>query len=331
MKRAARPSFTHADDDGPRVLCSKAVSLEARVGRAVGSGASRLTRATAACSIAIMIVSAAAGCGDVNAALEKVSQARQLSADLFVQFVKAADAANRAVMADTDDASVAFARESAQATAAVQRDTAALDPILAGLGYANEIRLLQEFEARFAKYHELDRTILDLAVENTNLKAQRLSFGSAQEAAEAFRNALEAVAPAAPADTWRVHALVAAAVAGVREIQVLQAPHIAESDEAAMTGMEKRMATEEVAARSALATLANLIGPASQPRLAAATAALDRFAAVNIQILGLSHRNTNVRSLALSLDQKRPLTTACEESLRALQEALAKRGVTSGR
>ena len=37
--------------------------------------------------------------------------AQKLSADLLVQFTKAADAANRAVMADTDEASVAFAGE----------------------------------------------------------------------------------------------------------------------------------------------------------------------------------------------------------------------------
>ena len=49
---------------------------------------------------------------------------------------------------------------------------------------------------------------------------------------------------------------------------------------------------------------------------------------LNLQIITLSRRNTNVRSLALSLDEKRKVTTACEDSLRALQAALAKRGFT---
>jgi len=40
----------------------------------------------------------------------------------------------------------------------------------------------------------------------------------------------------------------------------------------------------------------------------------------------LSRRNSNVRSLALSLGQKRTLTARCEETLGALQDALAKRG-----
>ena len=39
------------------------------------------------------------GCGDVNAVLEKVSEARQLESDLSVQFTRASDATNRAVMA----------------------------------------------------------------------------------------------------------------------------------------------------------------------------------------------------------------------------------------
>ncbi len=285
---------------------------------------------TACCRIAIIAISASAvtGC-DVNAALERLSEARRLSAELLIQFTKAADAANRAVMADTDEASVTFAREAEQGTEAVQRDVDALGPILQGLNFSNETQLLQEFVSRFAEYRALDRRILDLAVENTNLKAQRLSFGPAQEAADAFRDALKAVVPSVPAkDTWRAEALVATAVATVREIQVLQAPHIAEADEAVMTRMEKRMATSEAAARNAIETLMGLVQPAARPRLAAASASLDQFMSLNAQILALSRRNTNVRSLALSLDQKRTLTARCEESLRALHDALAKRGFT---
>jgi hypothetical protein len=290
-------------------------------------------RATVGCSIAVIITGAATGC--INApetAFERSSEASKLASDLLVQFTRAGDAANRAVMADTDEASVAFAREAGQAAQAVQRDADALGPILLGLRYSNETHLLEEFGGRFAEYRALDRSILALAVENTNLKAQRLSFGPAQEAADAFRDSLAAVAPLAPAqDTWRVEALVATAVAAVREIQVLQAPHIAESDDAAVTRIEKRMVTSEAAARSALALLASLVRPALRPQIVAAIAALDRFAGLNSEIIALSRRNTNVRSLALSLGQKRMLTATCEDSLRALQDALARRGFSATR
>ena len=235
-------------------------------------------------------------------------------------------------MADTDDASIAFAHEADQATQAAQRNTDSLRPILRDLGYSNETGLLEQFVSRFAEYRAMDRRILNLAVENTNLKAQRLSFGPAQEAADTFRDSLAAVVPSVPAkDRWRVEALVATAVATVREIQVLQAPHIADADEAVMTRMEKRMGTSEAAARSAVETLGTLVPPASRPRLAAAITALNRFMDLNAQIIALSRRNTNVRSLALALDQKRALTAACAESLHALHDALARRGFTGTR
>lgn len=273
----------------------------------------------------------ASGCGNVNRALEELSDARHLSADLLVQFTRAADAANRSVMADTDAASVDFAREAEQAKQAVRKDVDTLRPLLQRLKFTPEEDLLKQFTDRYAQYDALDKTILELAVENTNLKAQRMSFGPAQAAADAFRDALQGAAPAAPKDEWRVKALVAGAISSVREIQVLQAPHIADPDDSAMSRLEQRMSASEADARSALASLTTLVQPASRARLTAATSALDQFMALNAQITGLSRRNTNVRSLALSLNQKRPLTTACDASLHALQDALAKRGYKPGR
>ena len=267
----------------------------------------------------------------MNRSLAQVSEARRLSADALVQFTKAVDTANRAVMADTDEASVSFARQAEQAKQAVQKDTDALRPILQTLGYADEVQLLDEFGTRFTAYKTLDRTILDLAVENTNLKAQRLSFGPAQEAANALREALGEVAPLDAGKGWQVKALVATALAAVREIQVLQAPHIADPDDAGMTRIEQQMAASEAEARTALGLLAPLVQPASRPRLTTATTALDTFMGLNAQIVALSRRNTNVRSLALSMNQKGPLISGCEESLNKLQDALHKRALPSRR
>lgn len=308
------------------------MSFQDRPGRVARSAASGSNPgAWRSIALSVLLLSAIGGCNE-KPPLEQLSQARQVSAELLVQFTKAADASNKAVMADTDEASVAFAREAEQAKQALQTNIDTLRPILESLDYSDESRLLQQFVTRFAEYRELDRRILDLAVENTNLKAQRLSFGPAQEAADSFRDSLEAVVPLdAAKDTWPVKARVATAIASVREIQALQAPHIAEADDAVMARVEKRMATAEVAARSALEALAPLVNARSRPRLAAAAAALDRFMSVNAQITALSRRNTNVRSLALSLNQKGKATGACEDSLRALRDALAKRGFAGTR
>jgi hypothetical protein len=233
-------------------------------------------------------------------------------------------------MAGTDEKATEYVREAEQATQAVQRDAEALKPLLSG--YTAESRLLEEFNGRFSEYRELDRAILGLAVENTNLKAQRLSFGPAQKEADAFRDALESVARISPAkDAWQVKALTASALSAVREIQVLQGPHIAEADDAAMTRLEQRMASSEGLARGALQTLRGLLPPASRPQLDGAAAALGRFHDLNTQIIVLSRRNSNVRSLALSLGKKRVPTARCEESLHAIQDALSKRGFAGTR
>jgi hypothetical protein len=279
---------------------------------------------------ATMTSAGAAGC-DVNKALEELSEARHLAAELQVQFSRAVDASSRAVMADTDDTSVAFVREAEQAKEAILKDYAPLKAILQKRGYSDETRLLQEFDTRFDAYRKLDATILELAVLNTNLKARTLSFGPAQQEADALRDALDSLTPRDAANTWRVKAVVATAIAAVREIHALQAPHIAEVGDEEMTRLEQRMKTAEGTARSALETLRPLVSPAMGPKLAAAGTALGRFNDVHARIVALSRHNTDVRSLVLSLNEKTKLTTACDETLRALRDSLTKRAYRSSR
>jgi hypothetical protein len=276
-------------------------------------------------STVLLIAMAVSAC-DVNHALKEVLESKHLSDDLLIQFTKAADASNLAVMADTDEASSAFSKEASERTAAVQKDVDALKPMLENLRYAEELRLLDEFRSRFREYATIDRTIRDLAAEDTNRKAQRLSFGEALQAADSLSDSLDTLEPSDDSrEAWRVKAAATTVVAKAREIQSLQAPHIAEADDAGMDRVEERMATAEESARRALAQLAALVRPASKAKVAAAGAALDRLLDVNRQILQLSRRNSDIRSLALSLNQKRAIIAACEQSLHALHEALSKR------
>jgi hypothetical protein len=280
----------------------------------------------------IAIATLAVACTPPQTSLEQLSKATMLAADLRVQFTKAGDAANRAVMADTDETSVTFAHEAESATQATQKDSAALRPLLMALGYSQELQLLDQFDRQFADYRSLDNSVLSLAVENTNLKAQRLSFGPVHESAASFQAAVDAAAASAtPADRWHAQTLAASAVAAVREIEVLQAPHIAESDDAAMTRMEASMAASEKEARGALTALSTLLAATSRSKVQPAAAALDQLVKLNEQLVALSRQNTNVKSLALSLGKKRMLTASCDDTLRALQDALAKRGFSATR
>ena len=98
------------------------------------------------------------------------------------------------------------------------------------------------------------------------------------------------------------------------DIQVLQAPHIASAEDAAMTRMEQQMGSSEAAARKALVELRAALPPNTAAQLDAASAALDRFKTIHKEIIVLSRRNSDVRSLALSLGEKRKVTAECERS-----------------
>jgi hypothetical protein len=274
----------------------------------------------------------APGCGKGRLILTEQVEARRLASSLRVQFAKAADASNRAVMAVTDEASHAAAREAEQATQAVERDVEALQRLLVELAYRDDSRHLDAFKACFVGYRALDADILPLAVENTNIKAQRLSFGPARDAANAFRLSLRAAGRSITSkNTCCIEALIEKAAAAVLEIQVIQARHIAESDEAAMSQMEAEMAASEADARKTVDTLKGLLPSAAEPQLSAAAAALDQFKAINAELVTLSRRNSNVRSLALSLGRKRTVTAECDDILHALEDALAKHDFTATR
>ena len=266
------------------------------------------------------------------AALTQQVEARRLAADVHVEFTKAADAANRAVMADTDETAAAAAVEARQAVQAVDRDVERLQPLLKSLGFAEETRLLDAFNAGFAEYRKIDEEILPLAVENSNAKAQRLSFGPAQEAVTTFRRSLEAaVRSAPPPNMCCAEALATKAVAALLEIQVLHAPHIAEAEDAAMTRLEERMSMLEATVDKTLDELKRLLGGRASAHLTSAAAAFDQFKRTHREIISLSRRNSEVRSLALSLGRKRMLTAAADDQLRALEAALTRHEITATR
>jgi hypothetical protein len=269
--------------------------------------------------VPVLAAAIAAACVDMPAALTRQLEARHLASEMHVEFARASDASNRAVLADTDEASVSAAAEARKARQVVEKNLESLRPALESLGYTDDVRQLDAFKARYVEYRRLDDEILPLAVENTNLKAQRLSFGPSLEAAGAFRAALDAAARNNP----RAGALAARAGAAVYEIQVLQAPHIAEAGEAKMAAMEQQMDASEATARTALGELKRVLGANGDRELAAATAALDRFQQTNGEIVALSRRNTNVRSLALSLGRKRLVSAECDDQLSALEQMLA--------
>ena len=277
----------------------------------------------AAFSLAIvMAATVGTACRGSSAVLTGLLEARRLAAELHVEFTRASEASSRAVMASSDEASTAAAGEAKKARQDAERSLAALQPLLESLGYQSDLGHLTAFKTSFEEYRRLDDEILTLAVENSNVKAQRIAFGPSRESVEALRTSLEAAIRAGARDRCRAEALASRAHAAVLHIEVLQPPHIANAEDAVMTRLEAEMRASAGVARKSLEELKAVTGPAAAPHLAAASTALDGFLARNKEIVVLSRRNSNVHALALSLGRKRAVAAQCEDQLRALDQAL---------
>jgi hypothetical protein len=73
---------------------------------------------------------------------------------------------------------------------------------------------------------------------------------------------------------------------------------------------------------TALQSLQTLVDESDRPFLDAAEASYKNFQTINTEIVDLSRQNSNIRSYALSLGQKRKTTAQCQDVLAALQETV---------
>jgi hypothetical protein len=114
--------------------------------------------------------------------------------------------------------------------------------------------------------------------------------------------------------------LAATAMIDTLNIYTLQAPHIAEATETKMDEMEMVMKRLDAQVTDALQHLRALVPESCKSCLDTAWASYRDFQRINTEIVDLSHQNSNVRSYAMSLGQKRKMTAQCQDLLVALEE-----------
>jgi hypothetical protein len=265
-------------------------------------------------------------------AFESQAAKERLAAAMQFQLHAAAEAEKNAVMADTDEASEKFAQEARRASAAVEEDRQELGRLIEADHWQDEAARFTEFSEAWQMHEELDREILGLAVENTNLKAMKLSFGPASEALQRMEMALHAVVAEASSSTDPASIQMAAsqALIAALKIHAIQARHIAEPQDAEMDRIETEMKTLDEKVNQALSTIA-AAGESFQPAADEAQAAYADFQKLNAQILELSRRNSNVRSAAISLGEKRLVTAQCRDLLGELQKSIQSNASTATR
>jgi len=238
----------------------------------------------------------------------------------------ASEAEKSAVMAITDEDSQIYADKARTATAAVEQERRELEQLQQSGGTRDEVAFLTQFSGAFTEFQRIDKGLLELAVENTNLKAFSLAFGPAAEVLNEMDAALARIAaesgnsPLAD-DIKSIRLADGARIAALRLLSLLP-PHIAEESDQKMNEMEALMAKEDQAVRQNLERLAALPRLGGNPDLSTAKVRYTRFTELRTQILKLSRENTNVRSLTISLSEKRKIMTVCLDALAALEQAI---------
>ena len=255
---------------------------------------------------------------------------------LQVGLAATSEAEKSAVLSVTDPESQRFADQARAVSARMEQERQQLAALLASGGTQRERELLAQFSQAFGALRQVDDEVLELAVKNSNLKAYALLFGPAAAALADLEGALERLATKRAASPYarQVTSLAFTARVGLLHVQTLLAPHIAEESDPRMDQLEATMREQSRRVREALDQLARLPGLAGDADLAAASASFARYGELESRILALSRENTNVRSLALSLGQRRKAALLCAEPLDALQQAILDEpiaGVSYGR
>jgi hypothetical protein len=248
----------------------------------------------------------------------------------------ASEAEKSAVLAVTDQDSQAFAGQARIAAAEVERARRELGELLKTGGTRGEKELFNQFSELFAEFQRIDNTLLDLAVKNTNIKAYSLAFGPAATALSEMNAALSRLIASnsgSPEEKQVMLLAYSIEISGLR-LQTLLPPHIAEESDQKMDELEALMSKEDKQIRKNLDELTALRNLNQKANLATAVSSYDRFSKIKTQILALSRENTNVKSLSISLNQKRKVMLLCQDTLNKLQQAILEEpiaGVTYGR
>lgn len=275
---------------------------------------------------------------DSNPTLQLASKATRvdLVSQMQVALESESEAEKSAVLAITDQDSKKFADLARAATAEVSAREQQLRALLNTRSNQHEMELLAQFSAAFGELRRVDDEVLDLAIKNTNLKAYSVLFGPSADTLTQMEAALARVLAkhADKADAKRATDLALGARIAVLHIQTLLAPHIAEESDTKMDQMEVAMAQQEVQTGKDLDALAAMAEPEADADVKTAASSFQRYRELKAQILALSRENTNVRSLTLSLNQKRNATSLCLDALNSLKQAILEEpiaGVNYGR
>ncbi len=248
----------------------------------------------------------------------------EMTSRMRINLLKAVELEKSAFMAITDEESKTFADQSLMTADTVEHDYRELKSLVDKEKMEEEVKLLKEFGDCWKNFREIDKELLQLSVENTNIKATSLSYTEGAETMGRFQRAFAQLTEirSTAAKEARITMLAYQAVTAALTIYNLQAPHINEAMDTKMDEIESVMKANEKRVRKSLNDLSRLVDERGRTFLDAASFAFEEFMKVNSEVVRLSRINSNIKSLQLSLGRKRKVAAQCEETLNSIQDVI---------
>ena len=260
--------------------------------------------------------------GPTRTAYENVQKRLQVLEQMHIHVLKSVDMEKSAVMALTDHNALEYAKQSRAAAAIVDQNITTFRSLVDGMALPNEKHLLETFTTCWTELGKIDQVILQLAGENSNFKAAVLSQDKGGEDLQRFEHALNSLrlfVKGSPQE-GQIAPLIADALVSALKLFNIHGPHILEADETRMDQLEERMKAEELVVTQSLAAIGNLLDGERPETFTQANNAFSDFTAVTTQVVQLSRKNSNIKSLMLSSSRKQSIAAQCDASLAALQQ-----------
>jgi hypothetical protein len=255
-------------------------------------------------------------------------ETKQMKIDLLstmrIHLLEAIEEEKSAVLAITDQESENFAAQARLAAESVESGRKDIESIIHQEKRPQETEMLNEFNACWTQFRALDETILTLATQNTNLKAQKLSATQCAGEMARFEDSLNQLMRKNTNTKQgnETNTLAYAALTAGLKIFVLHKAHIEEADDQKMDKIEQSIKAYDESARSALDSLHNIANLKDNEDLKNVETAYNHFMNLTNEVLKLSRMNTNIKSAELSLGKKRLISSQCQTILATLQETV---------
>ena len=261
---------------------------------------------------------------DPQAQLEVKSQRLERINAMRLALSAASEEQNCAVLSASEQASKSYIESASVEIAAFEQNRSELAKLVPKRNVEIESRLSNRVDETFLEFQSISDKLSNLALQSSNRKAYALAFGPAMELLHSMDSELAKVADtqadSSSQTTLDVLKMINSARLSGFRIQVLFMPHIAEPSDGKMDELEKKMADEDQVIQQSLVSLGSTLSESAG--IAKVESQYAEFKKIKSEIIRLSRENSDLRSVALALNEKRKAMLACQDALSNLEKAI---------